>query len=312
MKNETMDFLRKRASRRQALRNLGLGALGITAIGRAIQAQSLTNSIAINSVETTSPFPVNNITAGDLKVLDFALNLEYLEANFYSYATTGMGLESQSVDISGRGTQGTVTAPTSTMVSFSDPDVQQFALEITADEVAHVKFLRGLVLAAGHTPVAQPSIDLVNSFAAAASAAGLGSGFTPFDNELDFLLGAFIFEDVGVTAYHGALTSIAGKNTMKDAAGIMGTEAYHASNIRSLIYDMGSAAQSAALAIAGAINSLDGQTYAEGVVVNGSANIVPADSNGLVFARTTTEVLDIVYLSKTAAPGGFFPNGINA
>lgn len=322
MKNSDMTSLLGKTTRRQALRNIGLGAAGIAALGlRSATGQSLTNSIAINSAETTSPFPVGGISANDLKILDFALNLEYLEANFYSYATTGLGLESQGVDITGRGTQGTVNVPTTTMVTFSDPEVQQYAMEITADEIAHVKFLRGLVLAAGHTPIAQPAIDLVNSFNAAASAAGLGSTFSPFSasaNDLDFLLGAFIFEDVGVTAYHGALASFGGKNNMKDAAGIMGTEAYHASIIRTVIYEIGSAAQAAAQDISNARNALNagivgtGTPLDQGVVVNGNANIVPADATGLVFARTTQEVLNIVYLSANGTPGGFFPNGINA
>jgi hypothetical protein len=308
MNNTDIALLLRKTTRRQVLRNLGLGAVGLAAFG----ARPAHGQIAINSIETTSPYPIESIPAGDLKILDFALNLEYLEANFYSYATTGVGIESQGVEITGRGTQGTVNVPTTSMVTFSDPSVQQYAAEITADEIAHVKFLRGLVLAAGHIPIAQPAIDLVNSFNTAASAAGLGSSFSPFTNDLNFLLGAFIFEDVGVTAYHGALASFIGKNTMKDAAGIMGTEAYHASNVRTLLFEKGSAAQAAAQDISNARNSLGGQGLDQGVVVNGNANIVPADTNALVYARTTQEVLNIVYLSANGAPGGFFPNGINA
>jgi hypothetical protein len=310
-----MALLLGRTSRRQAVRKMGLGAWGIAAFGAAAKAQ-----IAIAFPETTSPYPKVALSAGDLAILDFALNLEYLEANFYSYATTGLGIEDQGADITGLGTQGTVTLPAGAtpgtpLVTFSDPNVQAYALEITKDEIDHVKFLRGVILAAGKTPVAQPAIDLVNSFAAAGNAAGLGS-FSPFvssSGDLNFLLGAFVFEDVGVTAYHGALASIANIDTRAAAAGIMGTEAYHAAILRSQLYDLGSTAQSYALAIANAINTLDNNTDAQGLVgINGASNIVPADSNALVFARTTQEVLDIVYLSTSGAAGGFVPNGINA
>jgi hypothetical protein len=44
----------------------------------------------------------------------------------------------------------------------------------------------------------------------------------------------------------------------------------------------------------------------------GSSNIVPLDSNGIAFSRSAADVLNIVYLTSTAAmKGGFFPNGVN-
>jgi len=39
---------------------------------------------------------------------------------------------------------------------------------------------------------------------------------------------------------------------------------------------------------------------------------VSADSNAIVFTRTTQQVLNIVYLSANTTPGGFFPNGVNS
>jgi hypothetical protein len=45
-------------------------------------------------------------------------------------------------------------------------------------------------------------------------------------------------------------------------------------------------------------------------VTNGAATIVDADSNAIAFARTTTQVLKIVY-GGGASGGAFFPNGLN-
>jgi hypothetical protein len=310
MNNTDISLIKNMTTRRQALRSIGLGALSLAGLQTLAQAQ-----IAVNGSETTTPFPSVSLSKADLDVIDFALNLEYLEANFYSYATTGAGIQDQGVEITGRGAQGTVTVPGSPQVTFNNPDVQQYAEEITQDEIAHVKFLRGLTLASGKEPVAQPAIDLVGSFAAIGALGGFNSSFSPFttsSGDLNFLLGAYVFEDVGVTAYHGALTSLSGGRTRSYAAGIMGTEAYHASLIRTNIYELGTTAQSDAQDITNVRNSVGGAGLDQGVVVSGAANIVPADANAIVFARTPTEVLNIVYLSANTTPGGFFPNGINS
>ena len=307
-----ISLLLGKSTRREALKGLGVGILGAAALGMGkSQAQ-----LPIDADETTAPFPsITYFPKSDLDIVDFALNLEYLEANFYAYATTGMGIEAQGVEVTGRGTQGTVTVPSSTMVTFSNPDTQQYAAEIMADEIAHVKFLRGLCLASGKTPIAQPEINLVSSFAALGTDAGLGGEFSPFTNsanDLNFLLGAYIFEDVGVTAYHGALASIGNGNVRRYAAGIMGTEAYHASNIRTQLYDLGSNARSDSQANANVVNSVGGAGIAQGVVMGNQSNIVPSNSNAVVYTRTAAQVLNIVYISGNGTPGGFFPKGINA
>jgi hypothetical protein len=305
MKNTGIASLLGKSDRRQALKKMGLGA---TALGLGLSGLQTAKAGA------TSPsgYPRLALTPGDLAVLDFALNLEYLEAQYYSYATTGAGIDAQGVELTGRGKAGAVNVPASPKVTFTTPSVQQYAMEIASDELAHVNFLRGVVAASGYKSIAQPAIDLVGSFAAAASAAGLGSGFSPFTSELNFLLGAFIFEDVGVTAYHGALPSLINKTVLTSAAGIMGTEAYHAAEVRAVLYGMGSGAVAAAQSISNARNSLGGEGLDQGPEYVGLSNNVPADANGIVFARSSRLVLNIVYLGVNAKKGGFFPNGINA
>ena len=41
------------------------------------------------------------------------------------------------------------------------------------------------------------------------------------------------------------------------------------------------------------------------------ANIVPADTDAMIFARTPQEVLAIAYGGNANQPGGFFPAGLN-
>jgi hypothetical protein len=279
------------AGRRAFIRSLGLTVAGAAVMGTAA------------GVATTEA-QAQSITDAD--ILNFALNLEYLEAEFYLRAAFGRGLADS--DVTGTGTLGGVSG--GRRVPWTDPVILNYANEIAADEEAHVKFLR---TALGAARVARPTIDLNQSFTAAARAAsviGPEEIFDPFANETNFLLGAFIFEDVGVTAYKGAAPLIQSKTILEAAAGLLAVEAYHAGEVRAILYARGLFKPAALISdlrdFADGAADLD-----QGIGDPGTANIVPTDANGLAFSRTPQQVLNIVYLNPNKTPGGFFPNGTN-
>ena len=277
------------SDRRRILRNAGLGTAFAAAAGLGFLRPA--------RAQTTAPT--------DADILNFALNLEYLEAEYYLMAVNGVGLPS--TDINGVGTTGSVLGGGT--VPFKTDAIRQYAKSIANDELAHVEFLRS---ALGSAAVARPTIDLANSFTTAAVAAGLiqaGQTFNPFADEMSFLLGAYIFEDVGVTAYHGAAPLIQSKAYLAAAAGILAVEAYHAGTVRTLLYQMGQGDATAKISALRAAAS--GAADDQGVVWNGQANITPTDMNALAFSRTTTQVLNIVYLGGASGGYGFFPNGLN-
>ena len=242
----------------------------------------------------------------DSVVLNFALNLEYLEAEFYLIAAFGRRLAAS--DTTGSGTLGGVTG--GRKVSFATPIFEQYAREIANDEETHVKFLRS---ALGSARVARPAINIHTSFTAAARAAGLVGPTATFDayaNENNFLLAAFIFEDVGVTAYKGAARFIQNKDFLEAAAGLLAVEAYHAGEVRTLLASRNLYVQ--ANKISDARDSLDGATdLDQGIGTATAINIVPTDANGLAFSRTPQQVLNVVYLGANASPASFFPNRTN-
>lgn len=300
-----IDHLREHGDRRKQRREFFRALAGVAGV---VGGVNMALSVA----------PANAQSApSDADVLNFALNLEYLEAQFYAFAVNGAGLSNG--DLTGVGNQGSVTG--GRKVNFSDPAVAQYAREIAGDEVAHVQFLRKQL---GSAAVAQPAIDIGTdpngAFSSAARAAGLvgpGQSFDPYANDENFLLGAFIFEDVGVTAYKGAAPLISNKTYLEAAAGILAVEAYHASIVRTTLYAKGLNAptlRTSADKISNARDSLDGPSdLDQGISPKGDkSNIAPLDANGIAFSRTTGQVLNIAYLTNMAATsGGFFPAGVN-
>ena len=287
--------------RRRFLKSAGVAGLGL--VGAA--AMSGTASASSGSPGRTA----DGYSEGpsDSAILNFALNLEYLEAEFYSFAATGQGLPDSMTG--GTGVKGGVTG--GRKVAFSTKQARQYAEEIALDEHNHVSFLRA---ALGGAKVARPAINIRDSFTAAAQAAGLitaGQTFDPYANENNFLLAAFIFEDVGVTAYKGAAPLISNKTYLEAAAGILAVEAYHAATIRATLYERGLAA--ATNKISNARDSLDGASdLDQGTAREGKRNITPVDGNSIAFSRSAGQVLNVVYLNPNPVrKGGFFPAGVN-
>jgi len=327
-----------RVARREQRRDFfktAIGAMAVTAAGASV----LTVADSAQAQTTT--------TYTDADILNFALNLEYLEAQFYAYATTGAGLPANL--LTGTGTPGAVRGGAA--VPFSDPVIARYAREIAADELAHVTFLRNALGAS--TAVAQPVIDISvgpnSAFSAAAVAAKLitaGQTFNPYLNDETFLLGAFLFEDVGVTAYKGAAPLLT-KTYIEAASGILAVEAYHAATIRGELYRKGVVTGSTLIAqaqgISDARDSLDGGTEIDQGITPGTtvapgqvsptptptatatatptptptatatpaptfavSNIVPTDANGIAYSRSPNQVLNIVYLNAAATSAGGF------
>ena len=326
--------LNGKVDRRRLLGNLGLLGAGavMTACGGSVVGQ-------VGAQQTGDDY--------DAAILNFALNLEYLEAAYY-LAAVGRLSELPGYDpakvILPDGYDGTnpstsLYAPSAGLKTQTVTKVSQlvanYANETAQDELNHVVFLR-TALQAANAPVAElPVLNLSSSFVAAATAAdgfadgGLGfdpAAFNPFANDTFFLHGAFIFEDVGVTAYKGAAKFVTNPDYLEAAAGILAVEAYHAGLIRTFLYVSDSRIDNRyggvdiwkiVGAISDARDSLDGSADLDQGIINDPAgvpvNIVPTDQSSIAFSRTPRQVANIVYLSPDTAvsDASFFPQGIS-
>lgn len=249
----------------------------------------------------------------DIDILNFALNLECLEAAFYTCAAYGVELTDAYLGGGGPiiGCQ---------QAALKGPGLA-YAAEIAQDELDHVRFLR---INIGNASVACPKMDIGPAFATLGAAAFNTTSqtppFSPYFDIYNFLLGAFVFEDVGVTAYKGAAPLIQNKGILTAAAKILATEAYHAGLIRAQLAQNAfiPLQQSTTVGIfadkIGALRALLSGADDETLLISadGTPSIVTADSNAIAYSRTPQQVLGIVYGTGDAKkPGLFFPDGVN-
>ena len=224
-------------------------------------------------------------------ILNFALNLEYLEAEFYTYAVEGKSITSFGIGIDGKATGenpasgGETTGGAKVVFDNNEIFSRDIAAEIGSDERAHVILLRN---ALGIAAVAKPNIKL--------NALGIG-----FDNQVDFLTVARILEDIGVTAYTGAAGMLKTPGVITTAARLLAAEAEHAGSIHT---------QVAKLKIAS--SAVDGADLIPPPSGKGTQYLSINLGNGLAATRTAGQVLYLAFgMRANARQGGFFPTGLN-
>jgi len=264
----------QRAASRLSRRRM-IAALG--AAGAAAGTMALTGC---DNGSSQLPVTPGAGTPGVVDVLNFALNLEYLEASFYMFVSAGAGLSATDMGTS----PGTVSG--GAQVTFTNPIVTSAAVQLATDEREHVEFLRTTISGIGGTPVSMPNINLA-----------AGGAVT---SDATFLAAARQLEATGISAYIGGAQYLVSNTTaVLYAAQILDTESQHEGFLRELCIALGVTSP--------AVDSMDMPPTATQIF-----NTSP--TTGLNPVRTTSQVLQIVYAAagKTGvSSGGFFPNGLN-
>ncbi|MHB8410475.1 MAG: ferritin-like domain-containing protein [Candidatus Acidiferrales bacterium] len=262
--------------RRKFLKTTGMGIAGASLLGGV--ATSLLSSVPALA---STPGGTITLSANDIAVLNFALNLEYLEAEFYTVATTGKTISQIGIGVSGVGKSGPTLGGQKINFGNNQDFVGTTAQQIAQDEQEHVFLLRTLL---GSNAVAKPEINLD----------ALGHVATISE----FLAEARAFEDVGVSAYGGAAPLIQSKSVLATAARIALTEGEHTGNLRLLV---------------ALFNVRTMPVDSQDILPPPSGTELLSNTEGLTIVRTPSEVLAILYANKTQGTksGGFFPQGVN-
>jgi len=281
-----------------------LGMTGAAAGAGMMSGCSTSNSVAVTTTASTA----------QIDMLNFALNVKYLQATFYSYITQGKDLTGSAVTNSPSPTGGPAVLSFAGIAGVTNAQqITDMLNEIYYDEKNHVTTLLGLL---GVSAVFRPQINL----------AGFGTITTT--NALSI---ARLLEDVGVTAYAGIIPSLSSSDITL-LGQIMGADSLHAGILRL------TALQNPSIAAYIKADTLDvapfdpgagssaGPTSSGGFFATAGASTASvANPAGFAFTRSISQAYSILFGTETATgstttvtlatvgttSGGFFPNGVN-
>jgi|GEM_PF-3265984 len=288
---------------RRTLLKVGTGAFGVAAgaflIGCGGSAGLSSTGTATASTATGS---TTGGTATDDQLLNFILNMEMIKAEYYLLGATGTGIDSADAGTGAGTTNG------GRLVTFATVGLNGLAANLAADELLHVQTLRAQI---GTSAIAKPAIDFTNAFNTLGQATSIGT-FDAFANEENFFLGAYYFEDIAVTLQTAAIAAMTSATNITLAQGVLGVDCYHAGAVRYALFTYSSDAQAKSSVIS-TYRATNGNGADEPIAGTTATlpTIAPHDTNGLAFQRTSQFILNLMYLSATTTPGGFFPNGMN-
>lgn len=265
----------------------------------------------------------SSIPQSDVDLLEFPLNLEFLEAEFFLFGALGYGLDRVAPNLTNGG-----PSPIGARRANLDTLTRDIILQFGWQEVGHLRAIQNTVKG-----FPRPLLDLSpSSFANVMDLAvgrRLNPPFNPYVNSLNFLLASYLVPYVGLTGYVGTNPKLKSSASKKLVAGLLGVESGQDAVIRTLLYQRAlQRVPPYGITVAEFTNQISelrnrlgsAGLKDEGLVVpplqgaegRVAGNVLAGDEYSLAYARTPEEILRIVYGSgNEERPGGFYPNGAN-
>nr|GEV11369.1 desiccation-related protein PCC13-62-like [Tanacetum cinerariifolium] len=269
------------------------------------------------------PDSKTKIPKSDKDIFEFALNLEYLEAEFFLYGSLGKGLDHIQPNLTGGGPR-TIGARIAKLTPFVRNIITQFGFQ----EVGHIRAIKSVV-----PGFARPLLNLsTQTFATAMNKAfgrPLFPPFNPYANDLNYLLASYIIPYIGLTGYVGANQKLQSASSKLLLAGLLGVESGQDAVIRTLLYQQATEKVIPyEITVAEFTNKISilrnnlghSGIKDEGIIVPAflgvekkiPGNILTGNEYSLAYGQKPEEILRIVYGSgKVEVAGGFYPNGAN-
>lgn len=263
----------------------------------------------------------SNLSQSDIDLLEFPLNLEFLEAEFFLWGASGRGLDAVAPNLAGGG-----PPPLGVRKALLDPLTNDIILQFGLQEVGHLRAIKNTVRG-----FSRPLLNLTSAAFGDVMDSAFGRPliprFDPYANSVNYLLASYVVPYVGLTGYVGANPKLDSPTAKRLVAGLLAVESGQDAVIRTLLYQNASKIvvpyKITVAEFTNRISNLRNTLGKEGVKDEGlvvsktegaegriSGNILAGDKDSLGYARTPEEILRIVYgKGNESAPGGFYPNG---
>ncbi|KAF4354310.1 hypothetical protein G4B88_007439 [Cannabis sativa] len=243
----------------------------------------------------------SSVLNSDVDLLEFPLNLEFLETEFFLYGALGYGLDRVAPHLT-KGGPPPVGATKANLDNITADIITQFGFQ----EVGHLRAIQHTVKG-----FPRPLLNLSSSVFAGVIKDAFGREITPpFDpyrNSLNFLIASYLVPYVGLTGYVGTNPNL-NKPTSRSRKE-MTVEPYNitVAEFTERISELRNRLGRTDVTDEGLVVPID--LGAEGKV---SGNVLSANQDSLSYGRTPAEILRIVYGNgNERVPGGFFPKGAN-
>ncbi|CAN1243309.1 Desiccation-related protein PCC13-62 [Linum perenne] len=271
---------------------------------------------------SSSPHHHRQVPESDVDLVEFPLNLEYLEAEFFLYGALGKGLDFYSPKLPAGG-----PPPIGARQAKLDPITKDIIEQFAWQEVGHLKAIKSKVKG-----FPRPQLDLSpSSFAKIIDSAfgkPLSPPFDPYANSINYLIASYIIPYVGLTGYVGANPKLQSPTSRKLVAGLLAVESGQDAIIRGLLYERAlKKVQPYNITVAEFTNKISvlrnklgkAGVKDEGLVVPKDlgaegkvrGNVLAGNGFSLGYGRTPVQILRIVYggAGNQSSPGGFYPKG---
>ncbi|KAL9237493.1 hypothetical protein vseg_012032 [Gypsophila vaccaria] len=258
----------------------------------------------------------------DIDLLEFALNIEYLEAEYFLNGALGHGLDNKTVPkLAGRG-----HLPIGPRKARLDPLVNSIIYQFGLQEVGNIRAIKRVVKG-----FPKPKMNLSTTIFAEAINVAFGRPlmppFDPYLSTLNYLIGCYMIPLLGVTTYIEMNAKVQSPKAQKLVGALLAVESGQDAVIRTLMYERrlqrvvpyGIPLQDFTNNLSNIRNKLAKVGIRdEGLVVDptlgaegkSALNILSLGEDSIPYSRTPAEVLRVLYSTGDEhRKGGFFPDG---